>query len=65
MPLEWTRGGARMVGIPGYQRGPGEMPRANCGCLVIGAVVGLIFAAAFLALGLYATGVAEKGWHIR
>jgi uncharacterized membrane protein len=43
----------------------GETPLGNCGCIVIGAVVGLAVAAAMVALGLYATNVVETGLGVK
>jgi hypothetical protein len=47
-----------MSAIPGWHRASGDV-QSGCGCLVIGAIFGLLTGAAMLALGLYATRIAQ------
>ncbi|MEN6406551.1 MAG: hypothetical protein ABFC77_08780 [Thermoguttaceae bacterium] len=52
-----------MPSVPGFDRNPGEMPQSGCGTLLIGALVGLAFAAAMLWLAIYATNLVESGFN--
>ncbi len=51
-----------MATFPGYHREPGEMPRSGCGCLIIGALGGLLVAIVFFGFAFYVTNLMEAGW---
>jgi hypothetical protein len=54
-----------MVGFPGWNRGAGESPQSSCGCIVIGAIISLLVAAALIGFAFYVTDQMEAGWHIK
>ena len=48
-----------------YFRSGSQSPESGCSCLVVAFLAGLIVAVGLVALGLWATGVAESGWQAK